>query len=133
MTSLKTLKHHQRIDFEGYKSNICHSLKRLGNLGFIRDTLLRDDISRYWEQKRYPECFYLLAMLDYISRINGIPLCSRYDELRRCSLENPLYPRDIELICIFAGNDDRKKQALEECIPEFARHNIIEAAVRDVC
>lgn len=32
-----------------------------------------------------------------------------------------------------AGNDDRKKQALEECIPEFARHNIIEAAVRDVC
>ena len=72
-------------------------------------------------------------MLDYISRINGIPLCSRYDELRRCSLENPLYPRDIELICIFAGNDDRNKQALEECIPEFARHNIIEAAVRDVC
>lgn len=131
---MKTLKHpHQRIDFEGYKSNVCHKLKWLGDLGFIRDTLLRDDISRYWEQKRYSECFYSLAMLDYISRINGIPLCNRYDNLRRCSLENPLYPRDIELICLFAGNDARKKQALEECIPEFARHNIIEADVRNVC
>ena len=35
---MKTLKHpHQRIDFEGYKSNVCRSLKRLGDLGFIEN------------------------------------------------------------------------------------------------
>lgn len=121
-----------RIPFESYKSNICHYLRILGDRNFIRDVLLQDNITKYWTQKWYPECFYLLAMLDYISRLNGISLCTRYDNLRRCSLESPLYPRDIELICIFAGNDNRKKQALEECIPEFKHYNIIESDIRNV-
>lgn len=35
---MKTLKHpHQRIDFEGYKIDTPHSLKRLGDLGFIEN------------------------------------------------------------------------------------------------
>ena len=94
-----------RIPFESYKSNICHHLRILGDRNFIRDVLLQDNITKYW---------------------------TRYDNLRRCSLESPLYPRDIELICIFAGNDNRKKQALEECIPEFKHYNIIESDIRNV-
>lgn len=31
-------------------------------------------------------------MLDYDRRLNGVPTCMGYDDLRHCKLEEPLYP-----------------------------------------
>lgn len=33
------------------------------------------------------EAFYLLAMLDYLSKRNGLPKCNEYEEIRRYKLE----------------------------------------------
>ena len=56
-----------RSDFEIFRSNMCHRIKDTDELDFIIDTLKEDDIRRYWNKKWYPEAFYLLATVDYLS------------------------------------------------------------------
>lgn len=121
-----------RSSFELYKSNVCHRLKALGDIGFVMDTLEKDDITAYYQRKWYPESLYLLAMLDYISRVNDLPLCAEYDDLRRCSLQEPLYP--VGVLASFAVTKDEsvKERARKEAIPEFMGFNIVESEVRDV-
>ena len=86
-----------RVAFETFKSNICHAVKEKGDLDFIIDTLQADDVQKYWDRHWYPEAYYTLAMLDYLSRENKLPLCTNYENIRRTSLKKTIYPRDIEL------------------------------------
>ena len=66
----------KRSRFENFKSAICHRVKEDGDVNFIIDVLKSDDIRRYFKRKWYPESFYLLAMVDYLSRLNNVPLAS---------------------------------------------------------
>ena len=75
----------QRCSFELFKSNTCHRLKELGDIQFVIELLEKDEIRMYYKKNWYPESLYLLAMLDYVSRINNIPLCTQYDDLRKVS------------------------------------------------
>lgn len=120
-------------DFEIYKSNICHLVKDKGDIDFIIDTLKEKQIRTYWERQWYRESFYLLAMVDYLSRENGLPLCNDYEDIRSCTLPEPLYPWDVVLAAKLDGSLDMKKQCLKEAIPEFLRFNIIESEIRNVC
>lgn len=121
-----------RSDFETFKSNICHLVKDRGDIDFIIDTLKTDEIRLYWDRKWYPESFYLLAMIDYLSRENGLPLCQDYEDIRSCTLSEPLYPRDINLAAKLNTSLDLRRQSIEEAIPEFKRFNIVESRIRDV-
>ena len=56
-----------RSIFENFKSTICHRVKESGDVAFLIDTLERNTIRAYYDRKWYPECFYLLAMVDYLS------------------------------------------------------------------
>ena len=122
----------ERADFELFKSEVCHTVRSLGDAGFIVDTLEKQTIRAYYDRKWYPESLYLLAMLDYISRENGVPLCSEYNDLRRCRLAKPIYPASVLAVCAAAGNDAAKKASLSAAIPEFKRFNIVECEVRNV-
>ena len=122
----------KRPSFENFKSSVCHQVKEKGDISFIIDTLESRDIRTYYERKWYPESLYLLAMLDYLSRENDIPLCDEYDDLRLCKLEKPIYPAGIRAVCAAMKNDTAMKQAADMAIPEFARFNIIENEVRNV-
>ena len=86
----------------------------------------------HWDREWYPESFYLLAMIDYLSRENGLPLCQDYEDIRSCALLEPLYPRDFNLTAKLNRSLDLRKQSMEEAIPEFKRFNIIESEIRDV-
>jgi transcriptional regulator with XRE-family HTH domain len=121
-----------RPDFEIFKSNVCHLVKDSDDFDFIISTLQNDEIDRYWAKKWYPEAFYLLAMVDYLSRINDIPLCTKYDVIRTHSLKKPLYPRDIEMSARLSHKLDVRDQSRREAIPEFIRFNIVENEVRNV-
>lgn len=121
-----------RSDFETFKSTICHLVKDRGDIDFIIDTLKTDEIRLYWDRKWYPESFYLLAMIDYLSRENGLPLCQDYEDIRSCTLSEPLYPRDINLAAKLNTSLDLRRQSIEEAIPEFKRFNIVESRIRDV-
>ena len=120
-------------DFEIYKSNICHLVKDKGDMNFIIDILKENQIRTYWERQWYRESFYLLAMVDYLSRENGLPLCNDYEDIRNCKLSEPLYPKDIILAAKLDDSLDMKEQCLKEAIPEFLRFNIIESEIRNVC
>ena len=122
-----------RSAFETFKSNICHAVKEKGDIDFIIDTLQSDDIGRYWSRKWYPEAYYTLAMVDYLSRENQLPLCKNYDSIRATSLKKTIFPRDIELAASLDPSLDIKEQAAAESIPEFIRFNIVEKEVRNVC
>lgn len=122
----------KRPAFELFKSRICHRLKELGDLDFLAEQLERDDITLYYKKKCYPESLYLLAMVDYISRINDIPLCSKYDVLRRAKLKTALYPAGVLSMAAASGNDKIKEDAAKNAIPEFMRFNIVESEIRNV-
>lgn len=122
----------KRCDFELFKSNVCHRVKELGDVDFIIETLEKDDIRKYYQQKWYPECLYLLAMLDYLSNLNQVPLCNRYDDLRRCKLNETIFPASIRMAAAIKNDESIKSQALTEAIPEFMQFNIVESEVRNV-
>lgn len=122
----------KRSSFENFKSAVCHRVKELGDINFIIDTLESQDVRRYYERKWYPESLYLLAMLDYISRENDIPLCDEYEDLRRCRLDKVVYPASLLAISAASKSDDELIRAAKTAIPEFKRFNIIESEVRNV-
>lgn len=122
----------KRSGFELFKSNVCHRLKEMGDVDFIIDTLQNRYIRTYYEQKWYPESLYLLAMLDYISRLNDVPLCLEYDDLRRCRLTETIYPSGVLAVCAASKNDAAKLDSVKNSIPEFIRFNIVESEVRNV-
>ena len=121
-----------RSSFEIFKSNICHQVKDLGDYDFMIDVLESDRIRRLYERKWYPEAFYLPAMLDYLSRENDIPLCTRYSDIRSQKLSKPVYPAGVLLTCDVLKSDEPKRAAEENAIPEFRRFNIIESEIRNV-
>ena len=122
----------QRIDFDLFKSNACHRLKELGDTEFMINLLKSGIIRRYYDKHWYPEALYLLAMLDYISRVNDMELCTDYDDLRSKKLQQIMYPSSIIAQVLITGDEKIKIKAVEESIPEFIRFNIVEKDVWDV-
>ncbi len=122
----------KRSSFELFKSSICHRLKEKGDIAFVIDLLQSKEIRTYYNRKWYRESLYLLAMLDYISRVNEIPLCNEYDDLRQAKLEKTIYPTGVLALSAALRDDQPKKQAEKDAIPEFMRFNIIENEVRNV-
>ena len=123
----------ERVCFELYKSHICHRVKNEGDLNFILKTIKSDEIIRLFQKKWFPECFYLLAMVDYLCRENRIPICNKYDIIRSAKLKEIIYPSGIIMLCIAYNSDDPKKESLKEAIPEFLKYNIVESEIRNVC
>lgn len=123
----------KRSSFDLFKSNVCHRVKELGDWDFIIEALEKDEIRIYYDRKWYAESLYLLAMLDYLSRLHDVPLCSRYDDLRKLRLQEPVYPSGILMTAAVSKmSDDVKEKARRESIPEFMRFNIVESEIRHV-
>lgn len=121
-----------RSSFDVYKSNVCHRVKDMGDLDFIIDTLHSNQIRILFDRKWYAECFYLLAMLDYLSRENDLPLCSEYNEIRAMKLATPLLPMSVQISDAITNSHHREEQSYRDAIPEFMRFNIVESEVRNV-
>lgn len=122
-----------RCPFETFKSNICHHVKNLGDIDFIIETLEEDEVRRLYDRQRYRDAFYLLAMVDYLSRINGLPVCTNYNDIRCHKLDTPIYSAGIVVTCAATGDESYKAEAMANAIPEFLRFNIVESEVRNVC
>ncbi len=122
-----------RPSFELFKSNTCHQVKDMGDIPFVIQLLQSDQIRKLYEKKWYPEALYLLAMLDYLSRENNIPVCKNYNDIRNAKLQKLLYPSCVTILCKTMKSDAPKEDCLRLAIPEFLRFNIIECEVRNVC
>ena len=102
----------------------------MGDLDFMIRLLESDEIRNLYNRRWYPEALYLLAMLDYLSRINQIPLCTRYDDIRTQKLKNPLYPAGILMAGEVLQSNKPLRMAEQDAIPEFRRFNIMESEVK---
>lgn len=122
----------ERTSFETFKSQVRHEVKLLGDIDFINETLDTDMINKYWKWEWFCEAFYLLAMLDYLCRINNIGLSSKYDNIREYSLPETVYPMDINLAAKIDRRLDIREKAMRESIPEFIKYNIVEKEIRNV-
>lgn len=120
----------QLYSFDVYKSTVCHEVKNLGDLQFIINTLKENKIRDLYNKRLYPEALYLLAMLDYLSRENGLPICTNYDDIRACRLKKPVFPNSVIALSLVDASAFSKAE--ENAIPEFKRFNIIEADVRNI-
>ena len=81
-----------QMSFETYKSTVCHQVKDMGDIDFIIEALESDKIRKLYNKKWYPESLYLLAMVDYLSRENDLPVCAEYNDIRAARLSEPIYP-----------------------------------------
>lgn len=122
----------KRCDFELFKSNVCHKVKEQGYTAFIIETLENDEVRTLYNKEWYPESLYTLAMLDYVSRINDVPLCTSYDDIRKCRLKDTVYPMGILTMSRVLNNPDIKEEAYNNSIPEFIRFNIVENEVNNI-
>ena len=123
----------KRPSFDVFKSNVCHQVKDLGDIPFIIQLLQSNQIRKLYEKKWYPEALYLLAMLDYLSRENNVPLCKNYNDLRSSKLQKLVFPSSIVILCKTMKSDKPKEDIIRVAIPEFLRFNIVESEVRNVC
>ena len=116
--------------FALFRSEQIHLVKRMGEIDYVIDLLEKRKIDYYWKLDMKAESFYLLAMLDYLSKRNGLPKCTEYADIRKYKLSDLLYPSDIGLTELLLDDTAREKM-LSKAIPEFLTFNIVECEVID--
>ena len=122
-----------RSSFETFKSNVCHMVHDMGDINFIIDTLESDKIRKLYQKHWYPESLYLLAMVDYLSRENQLPISAEYSDIRKVRLRETIYPAGIIAMSAVSKSEFPKQDSFDRAIPEFKRFNIVESDVRNVC
>ena len=119
----------KRIDFELFKSNVCHKVKLIGEIEFINEMKTSTEIHEYKEKQWYVEMLYLLAMTDYLCRKNNIKRIKIYEELRSYRMPEIVYPKGLLMLAKFSNNENILLDAFDKGITEFKNFNIIESEV----
>lgn len=122
------------FEFEIFKDNMKHRLKT-SQLNFIENELRNKSIDYFLDSRNLLCALYTLAMIDYISRVNSIPLYNKYDSLRKVKFKEIVYP--VSILTYAMIHDKPKEEILAYYksrynlapIPEFLRHNIIEGDI----
>ena len=114
--------------FEIFKSSTCHAVKEMGNKEFINEIVNKEYIEDYWDNKNRLCACYLLAMIDYLCRLENLPLIEKFDCIRWYRLPKLVYPYSFN----FANNPNMIKNALAQAIPEFYKHGIVEGDIFNV-
>ena len=128
---LSELDNPEFVDFRYFRNEYLNELKREGFEEFVAKIIKGKIIDYYYKNDGKDRALYLLALVDYLSRINNKPIYqNRYNQLRKQKLDKPL----------FVGSDLINFDSIEEAedalkikvIPEFKNMNIIEEDVFDV-
>lgn len=122
----------ERTSFEIFKSNVCHYVKSIGELAFIKELLCSRKVQEFYQKEWYAESLYLVAMVDYLSRKNDIPLYNGFNQIRTQRLEKIVYPSSILMRYLVSKDENILKESFENAIPEFKRFNIVENEVENV-
>jgi len=122
----------KRSSFDVFKSNICHYLKSVGELDFIKEILCTNVPQTLYDKKWFAECLYLIALTDYLSRKNNIPIYTGYDSLRMCKLSEPLYSSSIYMLYLLTKDESILTDSFNNSIPEFKRFNIVENEIENI-
>ena len=111
---------YENEDFQIFRNNLHHRIKQ-NELELILETIEGDDVSLYLRHEDYLKALYLVATVDYLSRKNDIPLCDKFNDVRKIKLDRPYYVGDSAML----------SSAKDKCIDEFLKFNIYEGDLYD--
>ena len=111
---------YQPENFQTFRNKLHHRLVKENELDIIVELLENKSIDYFYERKDYLKALYLLSLVDYVLKKNDLPVCAEYSEMRRLKLKDPYYVGDS----VF-------EKKVDDCIEEFARHNIYEGDLYD--
>ena len=117
-------------DFDLFKSDTLQRLKREKEEDFIKRMATTDVINNYYRNNKYKEALYLLALLDYLSKKNSLPLIKQYDYLRDYKLDKVYVSKSLYLLLAYKSTT--VTSIYKECIKEFLKYNIVEAEIDNV-
>lgn len=120
-------------DYTTYISELCHLLKSMGDRDFVNQILSFVDIDGLLNLGRKKHALYTVAMIDYVSKENNIPLNPRLEIYRNMKMDELSFPQGVETYAAVVRSDDVKKTVLSNAVDEFLVYNIVETSVRDVC
>jgi hypothetical protein len=108
-----------------------------GDAVFISKVMKIDLVITLWNKGEYAKALYVLAIIDYISWKNDVPLFEGYSQIRKCKLENILYPAEVIMMDKIEHTHKNRDLAVitckqDKCGKFFFRHNIIERSIEDV-
>ena len=117
-------------DFEVFKGNVYVRIQENGPLDFISKILVSNVIEEYWNDQNTLYAIYLLAMVDYLSKMNGVPLYSKYDYMRKYKLKDRIYPLSFTISAKIENKSE--EEYIDDAIPEFLKYNIVEGDIFNV-
>ena len=123
------------MDFDLFKSNVCHELKSTGSdLEFAKIILREHRIEDCWNNKKYDEALYYYSMIRYFCRIHAWKGIVLFPELQTAKLYYTVVPCGAWLTDRLAKDKSYTscKECVKNAIPEFIDHNIAEGDIRDV-
>ena len=105
-------------------SMLCR-LRATGDLAFIDGIDQNGWIERLYQSGQYRCALFLLGMMDYLCRKNGVRQVAQYDEYRKARLDGPVYA----LRTLNVNDDDgafqrARTEAENNAIPELGRYGI---------
>lgn len=119
------------VDIRYFRNNVLHDYKQKGFAIFVKSVYSSKEIDYYYKNNGLAHALYLLALVDYLCRINKQPInTSRYNELRKKKLEKPIFIGSN--LFSFSNIDDAEKELKITIIPEFKKYNIIEGDIHNV-
>ena len=81
---------YEKEDFQTYRNNLHHRIRQ-DELTFLLETVDGDEVTVYLRHEDYLKAMYLVATVDYLSKKNGIPLCDKYNSVRKMKLPELQY------------------------------------------
>lgn len=113
------------MNFYVLADSMLGRLRATGDLAFIDGIDQNGWIERMYQGREYRCALFLLGMMDYLCRKNGVRQVARYDEYRKTRLDGPVYA----LRTLNVNDDDgafqrARTEAENNAIPELGRYGI---------
>ena len=113
------------MNFYVLADSMLGRLRATGDLAFIDGIDQNGWIERLYQGREYRCALFLLGMMDYLCRKNGVRQVARYDEYRKTRLDRPVYA----LRTLNVNDDDgafqrARTEAENNAIPELGRFGI---------
>lgn len=111
---------YQAEDFQTFRNKLHHRLVKEDELDIVVEFLENKSIDYFYKRQDYLKALYLLSLVDYVLKKNDLPMCAEYAEIRSLKLKEPYYV-----------GDSVYEKRVDDCIEEFAKHNIYEGDLYD--
>lgn len=116
---------HALMNFYVLADSTLGRLRATGDLAFIDGIDQNEWIERLYDDEQYRCALFLLGMMDYLCRKNGVRQIARYDEYRALRLDSPVYSLNMLNVDSDEGDYQRaRNEAENNAIPELGRYGI---------